>query len=187
MVDVIAAKHIITSSCLIKTLDIGKVSEEDMDFTAEFQLEPLPRPSIQEASKSAEEGTKEEDKEDESACYGIVLWFDTEFSPAVCQEKAVILSTSPFSVPTHWAQTILILKEPVPLRCPARVTADSEPVAAMDAKAKEESDQFVPDLICGRISIARSARHRSIDISLEITGKEKSGISKQWPTQLFDL
>jgi protein arginine N-methyltransferase 3 len=39
----------------------------------------------------------------------------------------------------------------------------------------------------GRLSIARSSRHRSIDISVEISGILKDGLKRTWPVQMFDI
>ena len=43
-------------------------------------------------------------------CYGVVVWFDTEFSARFCAQAPVVLSTSPHSAPTHWAQTLFPFK-----------------------------------------------------------------------------
>jgi hypothetical protein len=48
-------------------------------------------------------------------CHGVVVWFDTAFSERFCKEKPVVLSTSPHSERTHWAQTMLHFSEPVAL------------------------------------------------------------------------
>lgn len=38
-----------------------------------------------------------------------------------------------------------------------------------------------------RISIARAAEHRSIDISLETAGISPDGKKRKWPVQIFTL
>ena len=48
--------------------------------------------------------------------HALVLWFDTEFSARSCAERPVTLSTSPHAPQTHWAQTVLTLRQPVLLQ-----------------------------------------------------------------------
>ena len=48
--------------------------------------------------------------------HALVLWFDTEFSGRFCGERPVTLSTSPHGPQTHWAQTVLTLRQPVLLQ-----------------------------------------------------------------------
>lgn len=46
-------------------------------------------------------------------CHCVVLWFDVVFSSRFCAQTPVVLSTSVVQPPTHWGQSILLLKEPV--------------------------------------------------------------------------
>lgn len=46
----------------------------------------------------------------DSTIHGLVGWFDCNFES---MSKLIILSTSPFSEPTHWKQTIFLFKEPI--------------------------------------------------------------------------
>ncbi|CAA0831436.1 Probable protein arginine N-methyltransferase 3 [Striga hermonthica] len=94
-------------------------------------------------------------------CHGIVLWFETGFTERFCREKPVVLSTSPFHPSTHWSQTILTFREPI----------------AMSTVAKIQS----------RLSIVRASQHRSIDISMELTGIGPSGKKHSYPAQIFNL
>ena len=43
-------------------------------------------------------------------CHAFVLWFDTDFSARFCKDRAVKLSTSPYTPQTHWCQTVLVLR-----------------------------------------------------------------------------
>lgn len=78
---------------------------EEQDFTAEFTLEARP-PAGADGDAAPQE------------CAAIVLWFDTAFSQRHCREAPVVLSTSVYAPPTHWVQTVLLLKEPVVLAVP---------------------------------------------------------------------
>lgn len=45
----------------------------------------------------------------EGGMYGLVTWFDCDFSHGV---KKVCLSTSPYKKQTHWKQTVFYVSEP---------------------------------------------------------------------------
>lgn len=86
-------------------------------------------------------------------CAGVVLWFDTPFSDRFCAEAPGNLSTSPYSTRTHWVQTVLVLERPPVL---------------------EEGDT-----LGGRLSYARNAaKHRSLDISIELRHRGTDGAEK---------
>jgi protein arginine N-methyltransferase 3 len=76
------------------------MTPSDQDFTSEFTLTATSLTPVE--------------------CHAIVLWFDTDFSSKHCSETPVKLSTSVHKPPTHWSQTVLVLKEPVMM-----VTSDS--------------------------------------------------------------
>ncbi|EDV21164.1 uncharacterized protein TRIADDRAFT_60467 [Trichoplax adhaerens] len=42
--------------------------------------------------------------------HGFTLWFNVSFE--ICDGSNVLLSTSPFSPPTHWCQSVMYLKDP---------------------------------------------------------------------------
>lgn len=141
---------------------------DDADFTAEFKLELL------QVSDSSTESIK--------SVHGLVVWFDTGFTERFCKEKPVVLSTSPHSPRTHWSQTILTFKEPIALRAHGDVNSER-----ID-KAKVGTEGCPASAISGRISIARSHRHRSIDISLETSAViTSSNVIRTWPVQMFDI
>ena len=91
----VAAADVVTGAACLRAYDLCALREEEVGFLSEeFELRP--------GSAPAEVHT-------------LVLWFDVEFSERFCAEEAVRLSTSPLAAPTHWAQTVLHLREPVPL------------------------------------------------------------------------
>ncbi|GJN40122.1 hypothetical protein PR202_gb29292 [Eleusine coracana subsp. coracana] len=113
-----------------------------------------------------------------SWCYGIVLWFDTGFTDRFCKEKPVVLSTSPFSTPTHWSQTIFTFEEPIAM-------VKEECLVSPSASVGTEKCPAV--MIRSRISIVRASEHRSIDISVETTAISSDGQKLSWPVQIFNL
>tara|TARA_B100000519_G_scaffold202755_1_gene222160 strand:+ start:259 stop:2151 length:1893 start_codon:yes stop_codon:yes gene_type:complete len=132
----VEGEHIGTTETEILRLDLCKCSVKDTEFSAEFKLDAL------------EDATKDQSQ----TIYGIVLWFDTEFSSRFCRENPVILSTSPKEPKTHWVQTALHFPEPLVL------------------------DNTSASGIKGRISMAKSTEHvRGYDISLESYPIDQSG------------
>ena len=132
----VEGEHIGTTETEILRLDLCKCSVKDTEFSAEFKLDAL------------EDATKDQSQ----TVYGIVLWFDTEFSSRFCRENPVVLSTSPKEPKTHWVQTALHFPEPLVL------------------------DNTSASGIKGRISMAKSTEHvRGYDISLESYPIDPSG------------
>ena len=130
---------------------------EDQDFSAEFSL-----------SSSATEPTE---------CHAIVLWFDTDFSARHCMEAPTRLSTSPRQTPTHWAQTVLVLKEPVVLLPPQAClkTGSSADQLPEDSRVTLSWGAAAASLT-GRLSMARNkGKHRMLDISLEYSAQLNNG------------
>ncbi|KAI5082237.1 hypothetical protein GOP47_0001980 [Adiantum capillus-veneris] len=168
IVDVVESKDIVTNSCLLQTFDLVTMADSDVDFTASFELSLL-------ASLVMEAG------QDSVVCYGLVVWFDTQFSSRFCQENPVVLSTSPHTPKTHWSQTLLTLQEPVCL------AISTTPVQHSMTSGKVGTAASPAIALKGRISIARSSRHRSIDISLEMVAVAQSGSTHEWPVQMFDM
>lgn len=85
------------------------MAADEQDFSAEFTLTATP---------SSTSGPVQQ-------CHAIVLWFDTDFSSRHCKDAPVKLSTSVYEPPTHWAQTVLLLKESVVLAVPGQVSCVS--------------------------------------------------------------
>lgn len=99
-----------------------------------------------------------------AACHALVLWFDADFSARACAAAPVSLSTSPLEPQTHWAQTVLALRHPVALCGPAGGGQDvGGPGGGQDMGGPGGGA-----LLRGRLSVARSPKHRSLDISLEL-------------------
>ncbi|KAG6551599.1 hypothetical protein Mapa_006676 [Marchantia paleacea] len=179
IIDVINAKDVITDSCLIKEFDLLSMKHEDVDYTADFHVK-LPR---REALESDGIGSTQVDDASKIVwCYGLVVWFDTGFTSRFCKEKSVNLTTSPHSPKTHWAQTLLTFKERIAL-C---LEDDNLKLDGLD-RDTVGSEKFPAYSISGRISIARSCRYRSIDISLETNAFGAGGAVKSWPVQMFDI
>lgn len=178
------------------------MKHDDVDYTAEFGVKLLPSavdshsPEISHGGAEQTElpGRKNVATESEAhfktarraastkKCYGLVVWFDTAFSSRFCKEKPVNLTTSPHTPKTHWSQTLLTFKEPISLCSQESVEVDQ----TFD-RSRVGSDEFPAYSISGRISIARSFRFRSIDISLEATACGAGGATKSWPVQIFDI
>ncbi|XP_006658026.1 probable protein arginine N-methyltransferase 3 [Oryza brachyantha] len=163
VVDILASEDIVTETAILHSFDLATMKENEMDFTSSFEL----RLSESGASQSGA-----------TWCYGIVLWFDTGFTKRFCKEKPVNLSTSPFSTPTHWSQTIFTFEEPIAMTKEGSVVGSSAPVG---------TDECPAVLIRSRISIVRASEHRSIDISIETTGIGSDGQKRSWPVQIFNL
>lgn len=114
-------------------------------------------------------------------CHALVLWFDTEFSARFCREQQVLLTTSPLSTQTHWAQTILTLRQPITLQPPTGA-------AAVSAAAELPRSTGAAASLRGRISFGRSDKHRCLDISLECQALSAQGAPVgPLQTQLYSI
>ncbi|TVU02134.1 hypothetical protein EJB05_52401, partial [Eragrostis curvula] len=149
VVDVLASQDIVTETAVLHSFDLASMKESEMDFTASFELR------LSESSATVPGVTW---------CYGIVLWFDTGFTNRFCKEKPVVLSTSPFSTPTHWSQTIFTFEEPI---------AMAKEESTLGSSASAGTDECPATMLGCRISIVRASEHRSIDISVETTAISK--------------
>ncbi|KAF8693948.1 hypothetical protein HU200_038593 [Digitaria exilis] len=163
VVDVVASQDIVTETAVLHSFDLATMKESEMDFTSSFELR------LRDSSTVVPGVTW---------CYGIVLWFDTGFTERFCKEKPVVLSTSPFSTPTHWSQTIFTFEEPI-----AMVKEES----TIASSALVGTDGCPATIFRSRISIVRASEHRSIDISVETTAFSSDGRKRSWPIQIFNL
>lgn len=160
----------IMTCLLLQTFDLATMKPDEVDFTASIELEPK---SICLANNSTELTSKT------TWCYGVVLWFDTGFTPRFCKETPSVLSTSPYTPKTHWSQTIFTFLEPIAM-------APGKPY--VDKSAAVGTDACPASRIHLRISIARAVEHhRSIDISIETSGVDLDGRKRCWPVQIFNL
>lgn len=153
----------------------------EADFTTSFEIKAqLHGDSSPSTSTDVPTHSGSEAAPSSVACYALGVWFDTDFTARFCKDHPVKLSTSPFATKTHWQQTILTLKEPVTLALPGAAASASRdaPVGSADAPAKS---------LAGRISIVKSRKHRSIDISIELTAVASSGSTRKLPIQIFEL
>lgn len=188
IVDAVESKDIVTSTCLIQAFDLVTMKAEDVDFTATFELKPFASPWHDFEEHSGERMEERPLTHSNGGmpngdvwCYGLVLWFDTGFTSRFCRENPVVLSTSPHSPKTHWSQTLLTFREPICLSVLQKV---SEHVPEAEIVGTVSSPAM---FLKGRISIAQSSRHRSIDISLETAAVGVNGILRTWPVQMFDI
>ena len=148
----VPSSSVVTATAAVKSFDLTTVMPSDVEFTAAFELLPKAEGAVHVA--------------------GLVLWFDTQFSSRFCTDHPVTLTTSPHAPQTHWAQTLFDLKTPVVL---SAAPSSNEPGGpALGTPARPASA-----LWC-RISFVRSARHRSLDVSLEIEPRSSDG--KQQPS-----
>lgn len=90
-VDVVPSATISTVEREIAHWDLGKCTVDELDFSATVEWELL------KAKRH----------------HGLVIWFDTDFDHPTDPESvdAVILSTSPHAMETHWKQTVLLFPE----------------------------------------------------------------------------
>ncbi|KAJ4893445.1 putative protein arginine N-methyltransferase 3 [Raphanus sativus] len=166
IVDVVEERHLVTLPALLQTFDLATMKPDEVDFTATATLEPT--------------GSETEAR----LCHGVVLWFDTGFTDRFCKENPTVLSTSPYTPPTHWAQTVLTFQEPIsvaPASVPLLSGDDDRRGGAIGTKECPASSIHL------RVSVARASEHRSIDVSLEATGVSSKGQKRRWPVQIFNL
>ncbi|WIA42932.1 hypothetical protein OEZ86_008845 [Tetradesmus obliquus] len=134
-----------TPALQVHAMDLATMSAAQQDFTAHFTLSASSAALLSSSEAGEAASSSSSSSGDSIEVAALVLWFDVEFSARFCKEQPVTLSTSPHAPVTHWAQALLPLASPVTLR-PGQ------------------------SLSC-RLSMARSrARHRSLDISLEVSG-----------------
>lgn len=163
VVDILASQDVVTDTAVLHSFDLATMKQSDMDFTASLELKLS-------SSGAAVPGV--------TWCHGIVLWFDTGFTNRFCKDKPVVLSTSPFSTPTHWSQTIFTFEEPIAMTSEGSVVGSSASVGTAGCPAVA---------IRCRVSIVRASQHRSIDISIETTGISSEGRKRSWTVQTFNL
>jgi len=88
LVDVVPPTQIISSVQTFMEIDLYTVKVEDLDFTAEFEIEFKKR----------------------EFCHALTAWFDVQFSKC---HVPVGFTTAPFSEYTHWKQTVFYITEPL--------------------------------------------------------------------------
>lgn len=147
MVRVVDPKHIVTEKAHLISLDLVSMDAQDQDFSSTFTLFP---------------------SKNRSTCqqlHSLVLWFDVSFSEQFCASAPQLLPTSPWDVPTHWAQTVL------PLRTPVEMAPSGRAVK-----------------VRGRVSMARrSGTHRMLDISVEYVPVYANGEEGPSHAQLYSM
>ncbi|XP_055047259.2 protein arginine N-methyltransferase 8-B [Misgurnus anguillicaudatus] len=91
LVDVVDPKQVVTSSCLIKEVDIYTVKTEDLTFTSAFCLQIQRNDYV----------------------HALVTYFNIEFTK--CHKKTGF-STAPDAPSTHWKQTVFYLEDYLTVR-----------------------------------------------------------------------
>jgi len=137
------------------SLDLARMARDEQDFSsAEFCV-------MTKAGAEAEAEAAEAAEAEAATATCFVLWFDTEFSSRFCTEMPAVLGTGPNETATHWAQTVLPLKETIDLKgCQG---------------------------VKGRISMSRQKVHRTLDISVEYRVVVTGGGEGPTVTQLFSI
>ncbi len=129
LVDLAEKELVMSDICTILELDLYTVTIRDLTFANQYRL------------KMSRDDT----------VHAVVCWFDSYFSRL---ENPKILTTSIYSTPTHWQQTVFYLSTPIKMR-----------------KGEE---------LTGSIGVTRSQTNfRDLDIKLSFHktsgGKEESG------------
>jgi len=86
LVDVVEAKQVVATNCLVKEVDLYTVKKEDLSFKAPFQI------------------TVRRD----DYVHALIMYFNIEFTKC---HKRTGFSTSPDSRYTHWKQTVFYLED----------------------------------------------------------------------------
>jgi protein arginine N-methyltransferase 1 len=86
LVDVVSDNAVVTSSCLVKDIDILTVKEEELSFASNFKLRVGRNDYM----------------------HAFIGYFDIEFS---CCHKPITFSTGPHAKYTHWKQAVFYFKE----------------------------------------------------------------------------
>jgi protein arginine N-methyltransferase 3 len=147
-VRVVEADSLLSKPAKLHSLDLVTMKRSDQDFSTDFLLKP--------ESANCE-------------CSCIVLWFDTEFSERFCTASPQVLSTSPHSKATHWAQTVLPLKQVLQM-----------------TNNPGKGDTSVG--MMGRISMSRQQKyHRTLDISLEYAPMYSNGTVGPTCTHIYSI
>ena len=121
LIDSLPASSLGTEPYIFETIDMHTVNVDELVFTREFTLTPLP-------------GHKD--------IIALSIWFDTFFAPKSTPRDPVItgssklsdgnaFSTGPHGTPTHWKQAILLLDQTLTL---------AEPVTGTIQYAKDPSN-----------------------------------------------
>ncbi|CAI7783722.1 unnamed protein product [Closterium sp. NIES-53] len=193
LIQEVKACDIVTSTATIKHFDLCTVAVPDLDFTSEFCITPtLPTSTAAAPPTDSPPVAAPTSPAPASStlCYGLALWFDTAFSAQFCSAKPVLLSTSPFCTPTHWAQTLLTFREPIalaPVAEPTSAVPTGETPAATGAGGAVGTESRPAVEVRGRVSVVRASKHRSIDISVEVVAVSADGGKKAWPAQMFTI
>lgn len=211
--------------CRVQTIDLCTTTADSTYFTVSFDLHPADQTAGTTGGPGATPGTVDMETEGSSqlpthpsvassgaspgvsteqtaggtprGCYGVALWFDTDFSPRFCKETPVVLSTTPWGPPTHWQQVLLTFRTPIFL-APGTPQADPSPLQAPTAPATGAGlwrtasgplgtpQQPAQSMHC-RLSVGPGLKHRSLDFSIEVAAVGANGHRKGFPAQIFTI
>jgi len=146
----VAGDAVVTETVVVKHFDLMRMAQVDVNFTSDFELQ----------LKAGADGTV--------WCYGVVIWFDTGFTPRVCPELAVNLSTSPHTKCTHWVQTLLHFRNPVALAA-ASSQEGLEANPSMPTPPVGSSMESPATCVKGKLTYNQGPRQRNLDVTLEYT------------------
>jgi len=89
-IEVVPPSKVITSTCLLKELDLSTCSTSSVDFSSELKLKATADGSVT----------------------ALVGYFDVFFD----LPQPVSFSTGPHAKSTHWKQTVFLLEEPITVK-----------------------------------------------------------------------
>lgn len=118
LVAIVKPEQVLTNIQQLQEFDLLTMTADLQDFNAHFTLEADQLTSPQCDTRQAEDEARDHGDGDGSAdscCHALAVWFDVDFSQRFCPDQPVVLETSPRAPPTHWAQTLLTLRQPVDL------------------------------------------------------------------------
>lgn len=85
LVDIVAAKAVVSDECTFKTIDILTCRKEDLAFAVPFSIKMTRTDNV----------------------HALLVYFDIEFGG----DRVVTFGTGPYEKATHWKQTVLYLPE----------------------------------------------------------------------------
>lgn len=91
LIDTCNGDMIISNECKILDLNLCEMDKGDVNFTSEYELV----------------------FNCDDRCHAIVTWFDTDFKDLT---NPIVLTTSPYCVPTHWKQVVFYLEKELIVR-----------------------------------------------------------------------
>lgn len=149
------ACHVVTAAAPVLDLDLMTAGPGDAEFSTPFCVAAVAPPP----AGGGGGGAAPPPPPPSTVTIGAVaLWFDVAFTARACPDAPQVLSTSPSAPQTHWHQAVLELDTPLEL---------SVVGSGSGREGGTGRGGPSPTHLRGRVSMARGAEHRSVDISLE--------------------